>query len=67
MLIYNYFLREVVTGKQVHIMTDTYLGDIGEKVTGKDGTSYIIENYADDYKEIDAEARYVAYCGGYND
>ena len=72
MLFFHYFLKEVGTDKEVHIMDDTFLGDIGEKVT-YNGTDYIIENWVDDYEEpddpedYDLEARYVGYCGGYYD
>lgn len=72
MRFFHYFLKELETGKEVHITTSTFLGDVNEKVT-YDDTDYIIEDWIDEYEDFeepedfDLEARYVAYCGGYND
>jgi hypothetical protein len=73
MLFFNYFLRNAETKEQIHVITPNFLGDVGDVITGKDGTSYIIEDYADEYEyaeepeDYDLEAAYVGYCGGYHD
>lgn len=51
MIIFYYFLTNVVTGEKMISPFDTFLGDIGEKII-LSKKKYLINDYAMEYEDL---------------